>query len=157
MLNWNFAIYCIWVSNRLIDIFVDSSCLGSRKEFKMLNSTILLLPMARIIVLQTPVEMTLLSVSLFCVHKFICYPLHHVRRGLITRNVKEAVDIFHQRFGVSLLKFLVRLSVMFLICSYTLILLCFGIDVSWALRILPVHREYDVQICWLNWIKLVFL
>jgi len=25
-----------------------------------------------------------------------------IRRGLITRNMKSAVDLFHQRFGVSL-------------------------------------------------------
>ncbi|XVF66370.1 hypothetical protein PTKIN_Ptkin10aG0030300 [Pterospermum kingtungense] len=27
-----------------------------------------------------------------------------IRRGLVTRNVKESVDLFHQRFGVSYLK-----------------------------------------------------
>jgi hypothetical protein len=31
--------------------------------------------------------------------KFVC------RRGLITRNVKDAVDLFHRRFGVSLLNY----------------------------------------------------
>ena len=36
----------------------------------------------------------------------------HFRRGLITRNIKEAVDIFHQRFGVSSI-FLTALSANF--------------------------------------------
>ena len=38
------------------------------------------------------------------------------RRGLITRNVKDAVDLFHQRFGVSCC--IMLMLIMYLWCSY---------------------------------------
>jgi len=38
------------------------------------------------------------------------------RRGLITRNVKDAVDLFHQRFGVSCC--IILMLIMYLWCSY---------------------------------------
>lgn len=38
-----------------------------------------------------------------------CYILYKLcRRGLITRNVQKAIDIFHQRFEVRMLKLLVK-------------------------------------------------
>lgn len=84
-----------------------------------------------------------LYVSLLCIIYSVnmYHPVLHVRRGLITRNVKEAVDIFHERFGVSSIFLMglsahyndnLQLSVRFLISGIAaaFYLICFGIGAT---------------------------
>lgn len=82
-----------------------------------------------------------LSVSLLCSNNVNMFcPVVHIRRGLITRNIKEAVDIFHERFGVSLIFFMrltanynynLQLSVRFLICRLAAVFLsCYDLELE---------------------------